>query len=186
MTTELWNQALIDQIDYHWRGAVRPRLEGLTDAEYLWEPAPGWSVRPRTGDDQPGVGPFTIDFEFPEPTPAPLTTIAWRLGHVIVGVLAMRSAGHFDGPPADYGTWAYAGTAEEALAQLDAEYARWIAGVRALGEEGLERPCGPTEGPYAEEPLAVLVLHINRELIHHLAEVCLLRDLHLHTNGASR
>ena len=34
----------------------------------------------------------------------------------------------------------------------------------------------------AELPLAALVLHINRELIHHLAEVCLLRDLHLHTH----
>ena len=29
--------------------------------------------------------------------------------------------------------------------------------------------------------MADLVLHIHRELIHHLSEVCLLRDLHLHT-----
>jgi hypothetical protein len=28
---------------------------------------------------------------------------------------------------------------------------------------------------------ADLVLHIHRELIHHLSEVCLLRDLYLHT-----
>ena len=34
--------------------------------------------------------------------------------------------------------------------------------------------------------MAGLVLHIHRELIHHLSEVCLLRDLHLHTNGVSR
>jgi hypothetical protein len=37
---------------------------------------------------------------------------------------------------------------------------------------------------------ADLVLHIHRELIHHLSEVCLLRDLYLHTkpatNGATR
>jgi hypothetical protein len=38
--------------------------------------------------------------------------------------------------------------------------------------------------------MADLVLHIHRELIHHLSEVCLLRDLYLHTkpatNGATR
>ena len=57
-------------------------------------------------------------------------------------------------------------------------YARWVAGVRDLGEEGLARPCGPAEGPFAAEPLATLVLHIHREVIHHGAEVGLLRDLY--------
>ena len=51
--------------------------------------------------------------------------------------------------------------------------------MRSLGEEGLGRPCGPAEGPFAHAPLAALVLHINREVIHHGAEVCLLRDLYL-------
>jgi hypothetical protein len=37
---------------------------------------------------------------------------------------------------------------------------------------------GPTEGPYADHPLGSLILHINREAIHHGAEVCLLRDLY--------
>ncbi|WP_315942967.1 DinB family protein [Nesterenkonia marinintestina] len=124
---------------------------------------------------------MTIDFAFPEPAPAPMTTIAWRLGHVIVGVLAMRSASHFGRPPVDYESFEYAAGADRALAQLDEEYARWIDGVRSLGEEGLRRPCGEAEGPFAEDPVARLVLHINRELIHHLSEVSLLRDLHLHT-----
>ena len=39
------------------------------------------------------------------------------------------------------------------------------------------------EGPYAEHPTAALVLHINREAIHHGAEVALLRDLYLHSTG---
>ena len=34
------------------------------------------------------------------------------------------------------------------------------------------------ESPFAEFPLAALVLHINREMLHHLAEVMLLRDLY--------
>jgi hypothetical protein len=50
--------------------------------------------------------------------------------------------------------------------------------VRALGEEGLARPCGPVEGPFADEPLAALLLHIHREVIHHGAEIALLRDLY--------
>ena len=81
---------LVGQLDGYWTNPARPRLEGLTDEEYLWEP---------------------------------VATIAWRLGHVIVGVLAMRVAGHFGGPPADYDSWPWARTADEALTQLDKAYA---------------------------------------------------------------
>jgi uncharacterized damage-inducible protein DinB len=180
-----WNALLRDQISWHWDNALRPRLEGLTDDEYFWEPAPGsWNVRLRgTGSApvQAGAGAMTIDFAMPEPDPSPFTTIAWRLGHVIVGVLAMRNAAHFGRQPTDYPSFDYAATAATALAQLDAEYDSWLTGVESLGESGLFRPCGDAEGPYAERPLAALVLHIHRELIHHLGEVCLLRDLYLHT-----
>jgi len=184
MTATDWNTQLVDQADWHWREHLRPRLEGLTDDEYLWEPVPGcWSVRRRGSGSAPlrvGAGDFTIDFAFPEPDPPPVTTIAWRLGHIVVGVLGMRNAGHFGRAPVDYETHDYAGTADGALAQLDEEYARWVEGVRGLGEEGLLRPCGPAEGPWADAPLAALVLHINRELIHHGAEIALLRDLYAH------
>jgi len=176
---------LREQISFHWKLQLRDRLRGLTDAEYFWEPAPGsWNVRPRgtgTAPIQAGTGAMTIDFAFPEPEPPPVTTIAWRLAHVIVGVLAMRNASHFGREAVDYDSFDYAATADEALAQLDAEYAAWQAGVETLGEDGLARPVGEAEGPYAESPFATLVLHINRELIHHLAEVCLLRDLYAHT-----
>lgn len=124
---------------------------------------------------------MTIDFAVPPPDPEPVTTIAWRLGHVIVGVLAMRNAAHFGRTATDYVSFEYAETADQALAQLDAEYATWLAGVEALGEDGLAQPCGPAEGPFADSSMARLVLHINRELIHHLAEVALLRDLYTHT-----
>lgn len=179
-----WNHLLLDQLTWHWEHQARPRLEGLSDDEYLWEPVPGcWSLRPRGTSQTPmsaGAGDLVIDFAFPEPVPAPVTTIAWRMAHVIVGVLGMRTHSHFGGPPADYETWTYAATADEALAQLDDAYAAWVAGVGRLGEEGLARPCGPAEGPWAEAPMATLVLHINRESIHHLAEIALLRDLFAH------
>jgi hypothetical protein len=178
-----WNSQLVDQLDWHWRNQLRPRLDGITDEEYLWEPtAPSWSVRRRGESTAPaaaGSGDYTIDFAFPEPDPAPVTTIAWRLGHIIVGVFGARNAAHFGGPPIDYQTFAYAGTAAQALRQLDDGYGAWIAGVRGLGAEGLQRPCGPAEGSFADYPMAALVLHINRETIHHGAEIALLRDLYL-------
>lgn len=181
-----WTTELVEQLDWHWTAQARPRLDGLTDTEYLWEPVPSWSVRPRGSSPSPvqhGSGPTTVDFTFPAPRPEPFTTIAWRLAHVTVGVLAMRNASHFGGPPADYETWPYAATADVALDQLDVAYATWIAGVQGLDEDGLARPCGPAEGPYSALPMATLVLHINREVIHHLAEVALLRDLYTHTGG---
>lgn len=177
-----WTHELHDQLDWHWQHHLRPRLDGLTDDEYFWEPVPGcWSVRRRGTSTSPmavGSGYYTIDFAMPEPDPPPVTTISWRLGHIIVGVLGMRAASHFKAPPMDYESFAYAGTAAEALRQLDEVYAAWRSGVSGLDADGLARPCGPAEGPYAEHPMAALVLHINREVLHHGAEVLLLRDLY--------
>ncbi|HYO85024.1 MAG TPA: DinB family protein [Dermatophilaceae bacterium] len=175
---------LREQLDWHWDTQLRPRLDDLADEEYQWEPVPeAWNVRARGTSGAPiqaGSGTFTIDFAYPEPRPAPVTTIAWRLGHLIVGCLAARNASHFEGPVADYDTWVYAGDAAGALAQLDEQMARWRTGVAALGPAGLSAPCGSTEGPYAALPMATLVLHINREIIHHGAEIALLRDLYAH------
>ncbi|MFL6144789.1 MAG: DinB family protein [Labedaea sp.] len=175
-------ETLLEQITWHWDHQLRPRLGDLSDEEYFWEPVDGcWSVRPRGTSAAPiqaGAGDMTIDFAMPEPDPPPLTTIAWRLGHVIVAVLAMRNATHFGREPTDYQTHVYAGSAADALAQLDTEYARWIAGCGALGDDRLSRPVGAAEGEFAEHSFAGLILHINRELIHHLAEVSLLRDLY--------
>ena len=182
-TTVDWTSELVEQLDLHWRTQLRPRLEGLTDEEYRWEPVRGaWNVRPRgTGSApiQAGRGDFTIDFALPEPDPAPVTTIAWRIGHLVVGVLGARVAGHFGGPPVDYASHDYPGDAATALAQLDATHAAWTAGVRGLDEEGLRRPCGSAEGPWADSPMATLVLHVNREVLHHGAEIALLRDLYV-------
>ncbi|GFG52213.1 serine/arginine repetitive matrix protein 1 [Mycolicibacterium agri] len=163
---------LADQLEFHWTNHLRPRLDGLTDDEYFWRPVPDcWTVH----------SDGSIDFEFPEPKPAPFTTIAWGLAHVIVGVLAMRNHSHFGGPPADYQSWPYAADANTALRQLDKAYQTWMTGVRSLTDDELDRPCGPAEGPYAEYPLSALILHINRETIHHGAEIACIRDLYAHS-----
>lgn len=177
-----WSKELAEQLDWQWQNHLRPRLDGLTDTEYFWEPVPGcWSLRKRGTPTQTttvGTGEYLLEFVYPEPEVPPVTTIAWRLAHLIVGVFAERSASHFGGPPASWRNFDYAASAAEALAQLDDAYATWIKGAAALGPDGLQRPCGPAEGPYAEHPLASLVLHINREALHHGAEIALLRDLY--------
>jgi hypothetical protein len=177
-----WITETREQLGWHWINHIRPHLEGLTDQEYVWEPAPGcWNLR-RRGDSKTalaaGSGQWVMDFEYPEPQPPPVTTIAWRLGHVIVGLFAMRSASHFGGPPVDYQSADWSPTANGAIAQLDSAYDRWTAGVSALSARDWDRPLGSAEGPWASSPFGALVLHINREAIHHMAEVLLLRDLY--------
>ena len=172
MSNELATQ-LAEQLDWHWHASLRPRLEGVTDDEYFWAPLPNcWTVHPDGG----------IDFAYPRPQPEPFTTIAWRLAHVIVGVLAVRAHSHFDGPPADYQSWDYATDADTALKQLDDAYRSWHDGVLGLDDADLTKPIGPAEGQWADRPMADLILHINREVIHHGAEIALLRDLYLHTD----
>jgi hypothetical protein len=163
---------LTDQLDWHWTNQLRPRLDGLTDEEYFWEPVPNCWTLHRDG---------SIDFAYPPPDPEPFTTIAWRLAHVIVGVLAVRNYNHFGGPEASYETWRYATDAATALRQLDEQYQTWTDGVRGLSDDDLNRPCGPAEGPYADSPISRLVLHINREIIHHGAEIACIRDLYVHS-----
>jgi hypothetical protein len=177
-----WNAQLIEQLDWLWQQQLRPRLDGMTDDEYFWEPVAGcWSVRPRGQATAPiaaGPGDYVLEYAYPEPDPPPVTTIAWRLTHITVACLGARVASHFSGPPVDWNTFPYAGTAAAALSQLDEAYAAWTAGVRGLGADGLARPCGPAEGPWARSPMAELILHINKEVIHHGAEIALLRDLY--------
>lgn len=175
------NASLLEQLTFHWDVHLRPKLDGLTDEEYFWEPVANvWNLVPKGSARTPvagGTGEYVAEFAMPEPDPAPVTTIAWRLAHLIVGVFGERNHSHFGGPLMSYMDMAYPGTAKEALVLLDDVYARWCAGVAALGEEGLQRPVGPAEGPFAEHPYSTLVLHIHREAIHHGAEILLLRDL---------
>lgn len=176
-----WTDLLALQLEWHWDHQLRPRLVGLTDAEYFWEPAPNaWNLRPRGPGRQTGfgTGEFVVDFARPVPDPPPFTTIAWRLAHLLVGVFGERNARYFDGPPVDYPSHIYPGTAGEALAQLDEYYARWMSGIRGLDVAGLTARC--REPGFETDSMAALIVHIHREVIHHGAEIALLRDLYLH------
>lgn len=175
-----WTHELIEQLDFHW-GFVRRTLDELDDEAYHWEPVPGcWGVRVQTN------GRSEMDCArdiHAAPEPPPFTTMAWRLAHIGSQCLGARVANHFGDTPwdPDAATWPL--SLAEGRERVDDVYAAWAAGVRGLGADGLARPCGPAEGPFADHPYASLVLHINREVIHHGAEILCLRDLHRAAEG---
>jgi hypothetical protein len=60
-----WNDEIVDQLEWHWQHQLRPRLDGLTDDEYFWQPVPDcWTISRRGESSAPvsvGAGDFTID-----------------------------------------------------------------------------------------------------------------------------
>jgi hypothetical protein len=178
-----WGSLLVGQLEFYWSVHLRPRLEGLTNEEFFWEPVGGmWSLRP--GPDgamaMDGVGVV-------EPSPPPVTTIAWRLVHVAVGCFHSRASTFFgDGSvPADATMFdprhlpaTLPSTAAEGLELLDRSYAWWRDGIAVLDDAQLAEPLGPRGAYFAGDPMAGLIAHVNRETMHHGAELCLLRDLY--------
>lgn len=167
-----WKSSLIDQADFAWEYMFVPRMEGLTDDEYLWAPvADMWTVHPGENGGSPTVDPHM------RADPAPFTTIAWRMHHM-TDIFTKRRVNHFGDPESEEMDAPVTLNAAEGMANLTHAYERWKAELDAMPVERLNTPCGPAEGPFAESPFADLVLHINREFIHHAAECALLRDLY--------
>lgn len=134
---------------------LRGRVQGLTDDEYRWTPAAG------------------------------VATIEWRVTHIADTLGEERNwrwlgrgplpvgpvdvvDGDADDPP----------TAAKGLARLEAAYAAWVELVGSLDTEAVFRPLGPIAGPYRDELVVSFVMHIFDELVHHAAEVGLMRDLY--------
>jgi hypothetical protein len=177
-----WTAEVVDQVESHWRNRLRPRLDGLTDDEFFWEPVSGsWSLRRRGASSAPislGSGEFTMDYAQPPHDREPVTTIAWRLAHLI-DVFGAPTAPHFEVTTADPPGVDFAGSARAALRQLDEGYEAWIADVCSLGVAGLTQPQGALAPPqFADAPIARKVMYVHVEVIHHGAEICLLRDLY--------
>jgi len=181
MTTTV-RDLLLDQAAFYWDAHLWPRLQGLTDDEYLWEPAERcWSLR--AGDD----GVVRVETEVPEPTPPPVTTIAWRTAHLgrdVWGARARALFGPTAAPPEadmfDPRHWPdpLPLTAAGGLDLLRQGWTLWREQLERLDDEALLRPLGPRGGWFADDSLAALVAHLNREAMAHGAEICLLRDLH--------
>jgi uncharacterized damage-inducible protein DinB len=64
---------------------------------------------------------------------------------------------------------------------LNGAYAWWQDLIDSLSPSDLIDPLGPIAGPYADSDKGALVLHQIDEMIHHGAELAVLRDLRQHS-----
>ena len=122
----------------------RLRIDGITSEELLWEPYPGmWSIRPRdvaTSPDAYGPGELVLDHdERMDPfAGGPLTTAAWRFGHLASGFAGRNhwTFGDRTTPPRDLVDF----TLNTRLIQrLWSEIDRWVTSNQSLDV----RPTGP-------------------------------------------
>ena len=168
------------------KGLSSDRMAGLTAAEYLWEPYEGmWSLRRRGEATTPnafGPGEWVIDHDRSiDPFAAgPLTTIAWRIGHLVSGF-----AGRWEWTFGDRSTEPkelvdFSPDPGSALDTLWHWVDRWAASIESMTDEQHDVP-GFGTYPYGLDPqipFIGIIRWTNREFIHHLAEVALLRDLY--------
>jgi DinB superfamily len=169
--------SLVSTFDHVW-DRLTGRLVGLTDDEYLWEPAAGcWSLR------RDGQGRWRLDGDGgggPAPDPVPVTTIAWRLGHLGGLALGGMANWRFGDGSLTVESIDFPGRATDVGAFLDGYYRTWRHGLVGLDDAGWEAPLGVRWGAYAEDTTVDLALHVLDEVIHHGAEVGVLRDLYAH------
>lgn len=165
---------------------VRIAVPPLTDAEYLWEPAPGaWSVRRKV--DGPGAGATVLvgagewgrDGGRPHPWPPPVTTIAWRIAHLADMLLgrAEYTVGSRRGSEDDL---VYSGEAAAGVALLAEGIGAWREALVTADDDALDQVGRSTypDGGDADEPFLEIVWWVNQEVLHHGAEIALLRDLY--------
>jgi hypothetical protein len=165
---------LLGNVDYIW-ARVRRRLDGLGQDEYRWRPTPDcWDLC------EDGSGGWEVERVMPDPVPGAVTTIAWRLWHIGSECLAGYASGGLGPRPLDVKGREWYPDVGPALAALDTAWDAFRSGAASLGEDGMWRKLGPAWGPYAEDTWADLVLHAYDEVVHHGAEVALMRDLYAH------
>jgi DinB superfamily len=160
----------------------------MSTAEYLWEPVPGsWSVRPREGGPGPratmlmGAGDWGRDSTAmaEQPYPPPFTTIAWRLSH-LGELLLLRSDYTTGSHSLTSDTYVTSGEAAGAIESFVAASDAWRATLLGCDDAALDT-VGLSTYPYgsdAEEVFIDIVWWVNQEVLHHGAEIALLRDLY--------
>jgi len=161
------------------RARLRRRLRGLTDRECFWEPVANcWTVRPRetaTSKMANGRGDWVIDYELPDPTPPPFTTIAWRLVHVAVVADTYRDW-VFRGLAIDYDAFDIPHTARGILTWWNRSVVGFIG---ELGRAARRVMDGPVAAPWGEIRSRLSWSEaVVEEVVHHGAEALVLRDLY--------
>jgi hypothetical protein len=162
---------LLAQLDMSLDLAVQ-RMTGLTDDEFWWRPTPSavTVVRDEHGKLVPGA---------PADNEPRTRTIALLLGHL--GEMGFRRADYTTGEHSltrrDL-TWP--DSAEAGLTFLREGWAAWRAALTSLQDAELDvvgRSAFP-DGMDPNLPILDIIWWMNRELIHHTAEIAFVRDLY--------
>jgi hypothetical protein len=167
--------SLCGTFDYVWE-RFTARLEGLDDAEYFWEPVRDcWSIH------QGADGRWEIDGaggNAETPVPPPITTIAWRIGHIAGMALGGFANRMFGDGTLTVDDLVFPPNAAEVPTFCDANYRAWRDGIATVDQSRWWAALGPKWGPYAESNTVDMALHVLDEIVHHAGEVGLLRDLY--------
>jgi hypothetical protein len=151
-------------------------LDGLTDDECHWLPAPdAWTVR--RGED----GTWHADWVEPEPDPPPAATIGWLTWHLDMW-WSMVHDHSFGTATLRRESVAWAGDAAAAVARVRHCYEEWSGAVAELRETDLDSP-DRTCWPYRDgRPFGLVIGWANLELMKNAAEIGQLRRIcqHLH------
>lgn len=144
------------------------RLEGLSAEEFLWEPVGGmWSVRDVDGVAVvDGAGVRQID-------PPPVTTIAWRTWHIAIDCFddyTRRFAGDDSDAP---NTWTL--DPGDAIVAIDRS---WTAYRSVISSRDFFDTLGSDWEHWSNSCVADMAMHASNEMVHHAAEIALLRDLY--------
>jgi hypothetical protein len=154
-------------------------LDGIDDDEFFWEPCDGsWTVHHRSekrAKHADGAGDRVIDYVAPDPVPAPVTTIAWRVVHVAT-VNFMYWEYAFGPAKAKFPKLTIPGTAKDAIAWLAETQSPLVEALRGLNDEELDENRRTNWGQ--KWPTRQLFKTLVNEQVHHGAEVSLLRDLY--------
>lgn len=164
-----------------WHGSgdrLAARLAGLTDEEFFWEPVPScWTIRRQ----ESAPGGWGIDYDWPPPSPPPVTTIAWRLVHLAnANWIYWEHA--FGAGELMFPDLVIPGDADAALRYWQDSrepVSAWLADVTDRELEEM-RPSHLGAPRSASEMIMTLV----DEQTHHGAEMALLRDLYRTTPTA--
>ena len=165
-------------------GVLLERLEGLTDEEFLWEPADEvWTVRLVDGRATPDVEVWPATGEA-----APPRTLVWTIDHLGVG--GFERADYLVGSHSlDSKDLRWPLIAAEGVRFMTEGLAAWRSGLDQMTDVDLDtvgRSAYPG-GLDPELPLIEIVWWMNRELVFHTGEIFFARDLYaaLH-NGTKK
>jgi DinB superfamily len=154
-------------------------LAGIQDVEFFWEPvAHCWTVHDRSerrAAHADGAGRWVIDYEVPEPSPGPVTTIAWRTVHI--GAVNYLYWDYAFGPATATFDLEMPGDAGSAIAWLrDSQRPLAEALSELSDDDALDEQVATNWGE--RWPVSRIFMTLVNEQVHHGAEISLLRDLY--------